>query len=170
LAELVADLLVDPLDDPLVDPLDELLVDRLVDPLADPLVDALVDPLDDPLVDPSQDPDPKPSTDPRADGDPGTATPQPNPQLFLVVLGGRTAQSQIELHDVRFVAGLSLEDTIPELRRQWFGRREGLHLDSYMAVRAIDGYAVGLGPEPPCAQARAPLVRQPGRLPPRLPR
>ena len=70
------------------------------------------------------------------------------PLLFLVVLGGRTATSQIELHDVRFVAGASIDDTLPELRRQWFGRREGLHLDSYMAVRAIDGWAVSLVREP----------------------
>jgi hypothetical protein len=70
------------------------------------------------------------------------------PTLFLVVLGGRTASSLIELHDVRFVAGRSIEDTIPELKRQWFGRREGLHLDAYMAVRAIDGWAVSLGREP----------------------
>ncbi len=69
-------------------------------------------------------------------------------QLFLVVLGGRTASSQIELHDVRFVAGATIDDTIPELRRRWFGRREGLHLDSYMAVRAIDGWAVSLVREP----------------------
>ena len=103
----------------------------------------------DPLADPLPDSGPDPSADPRGDGEPCTATPQPNPQLFLVVLGGRTAKSHVELHDVRFVAGFSLEDTIPELRRQWFGRREGLHLDSFMAVRAIDGYAVGLGPEPP---------------------
>ena len=47
------------------------------------------------------------------------------PQLFLVVLGGRTATSHIELHDVRFVAGASIDDTIQELRRQWFGRRGG---------------------------------------------
>jgi hypothetical protein len=71
------------------------------------------------------------------------------PQLFLVVLGGRMAGCQIEQHDVRFVGGRSIEETIPELRRQWFGRREGLHLDSTMAVRAIDGYAVGLGLDPP---------------------
>jgi len=71
------------------------------------------------------------------------------PQLFLVVLGGRVAGCQIEQHDVRFVAGRSIEATLPALRRQWFGRREGLHLDSTMAVRAIDGYAVGLGLEPP---------------------
>ena len=70
------------------------------------------------------------------------------PQLFLVVLGGRTATSHIELHDVRFVAGASIDDTLQELRRQWFGRREGLHLDSYMAVRAIDGWAVSLRREP----------------------
>ena len=71
-----------------------------------------------------------------------------SPTLFLVVLGGRTASSHIELHDVRFVAGRSIDDTLPELRRQWFGRREGLHLDSFMAVRAVDGYAVRLGREP----------------------
>ena len=68
--------------------------------------------------------------------------------LFLAVLGGRTARSLIEVHDVRFVAGTTIDDTIPELRRQWFGRREGLHLDAYMAVRAVDGWVVSLGREP----------------------
>ncbi|MEB3166914.1 MAG: DUF1543 domain-containing protein [Cyanobacteriota bacterium] len=70
------------------------------------------------------------------------------PLLFLVVLGGRAARAHVELHDVRFVAGRTIEDTLPELRRQWFGRREGLHLDSLMAVRAVDGWAVTLGREP----------------------
>ena len=87
--------------------------------------------------------------DQRAPVDPAPAPKGPAPQLFLVVLGGRTAGCQIEQHDVRFVAGRSIDDTIPELRRQWFGRRQGLHLDSTMAVRAIDGFAVSLGPEPP---------------------
>jgi len=70
------------------------------------------------------------------------------PQLWMAVLGGRAAGCHIELHDVRFVAGPSIEATLPELRRQWFGRREGLHLDAYLAVRAVDGYAVSLGREP----------------------
>jgi len=69
-------------------------------------------------------------------------------ELFLVVLGGRAPGCHIELHDVRFVAGATIESALPELRRQWFGRREGLHLDSYMAVRAVDGFAVSLGLEP----------------------
>ena len=45
---------------------------------------------------------------------------------------------------MRFVAGVTIDDTIPELRRQWFGERQGLHLDSYMAVRAVDGWSVQL--------------------------
>jgi hypothetical protein len=72
----------------------------------------------------------------------------PSQQLFLVVLGGRAAGAHIELHDVRFVAGASIEDTVPELRRQWFGARKGLHLDSWMAVRFVAGYRVELRREP----------------------
>ena len=72
----------------------------------------------------------------------------PAPTLFLVVLGGRIAGAHIELHDVRFVAGASIDDTLPALRRQWFGARKGLHLDSWMAVRFVDGYRVELRPEP----------------------
>ncbi|MCP9882911.1 DUF1543 domain-containing protein [Cyanobium sp. Alchichica 3B3-8F6] len=71
------------------------------------------------------------------------------PQLWMVVLGGRAPGCHIELHDVRFVAGATIEAAMPELRRQWFGRREGLHLDAYLAVRAVDGWAVRLGREPP---------------------
>ena len=70
------------------------------------------------------------------------------PVLFLAVLGGRASGCHIELHDVRFVGGATIDAAIPELRRQWFGRREGLHLDAFMAVRAVDGWAVSLDHEP----------------------
>ena len=66
------------------------------------------------------------------------------PSLFLVVLGGRIAGSHIELHDVRWVVGTCIEDTIPSLRRQWFGLTSGLHIDSYKAIRHVDGHAVEL--------------------------
>jgi hypothetical protein len=65
-----------------------------------------------------------------------------------VVLGGRAAGARIELHDVRFVVGPTLEATLPALRSQWFGRRRGLHIDSYMAVRQVGAFAVELRREP----------------------
>ena len=72
----------------------------------------------------------------------------PETLLFLAVLGGRAPGCHIELHDVRFVAAATIEAAIPALRRQWFGRREGLHLDAWMAVRAVDGWTVTLRREP----------------------
>ena len=62
--------------------------------------------------------------------------------LFIVVLGGRSLKSNIEIHDVRWVLGESIEDTFPELREQWFGRRNGLHIDSYKHIQYIDGYKI----------------------------
>jgi len=68
--------------------------------------------------------------------------------LFLVVLGGRSRGCHIEQHDVRFVAGERLEDTLPQLRRQWFGLQRGLHLDSWLQVSQQEGWRVTLRREP----------------------
>ena len=68
--------------------------------------------------------------------------------LFVVVLGGRSRGCHIEQHDVRFVAGASIDHTLPELRRQWFGLRRGLHLDSWMRVEQVEGWRVELRREP----------------------
>jgi hypothetical protein len=92
----------------------------------------------------------------------------PAPSLFLVVLGGRIAGAHIELHDVRFVAGASIDDTLPALRRQWFGARKGLHLDSWMAVRFVDGYRVELRPEPFAGPERLWFVNMGGYDPQQL--
>ena len=65
-----------------------------------------------------------------------------NLSLFIVVLGGRTLKSNIEMHDVRWVLGESIEDTFHELRKQWFGNKQGLHIDSYKRVKYVDGYKI----------------------------
>ena len=64
--------------------------------------------------------------------------------LFLVVLGGRANMANIELHDVRWVIGSKIEDTYDVLRREWFGKFEGLHIDSYKKINYVDGYKVNL--------------------------
>jgi len=67
-----------------------------------------------------------------------------NLSLFIVVLGGRSLNSNIEIHDVRWVLGKSIEDTFPELRKQWIGKRNGLHIDSFKRIQYVDGYKISL--------------------------
>ena len=67
-----------------------------------------------------------------------------NLSLFIVVLGGRSLKSNIELHDVRWVLGKSIEDTFPELRNQWLGKRNGLHIDSFKRIQYVDGYKISI--------------------------
>ena len=64
--------------------------------------------------------------------------------LYLVVLGGRAEMANVELHDVRWVAGSRIEDTYDVLRRDWFGNFEGLHIDSYKKINYVDGYKINL--------------------------
>ena len=64
--------------------------------------------------------------------------------LFLVVLGGRSPKANIELHDVRWVIGSKIEDTFDQLRNDWFGADNGLHIDSYKKIDSIDGYKINL--------------------------
>ena len=65
-----------------------------------------------------------------------------NLSLFIVVLGGNFLKSNIEIHDVRWVIGKSLEDTFPDLRKQWIGKINGLHIDSYKRIEYVDGYKI----------------------------
>ena len=65
-----------------------------------------------------------------------------NLSLFIVVLGGRSSKSNVELHDVRWVIGEKIEDTFSELKSQWIGQIKGLHIDSYKCVKYIDGYKI----------------------------
>ncbi len=64
--------------------------------------------------------------------------------LFLVVLGGRVKNANVELHDVRWVVGSRIEETYDVLRRDWFGSLKGLHIDSYKKINYVDGYKINL--------------------------
>ena len=67
-----------------------------------------------------------------------------NIYLYLVVLGGRAKNANVELHDVRWVVGSKIEDTYDTLRKDWFGSSRGLHIDSYKKIKYIDGYMINL--------------------------
>lgn len=69
-------------------------------------------------------------------------------KLFLTYIGGTAPGANIELHDVRFVVGDTIEQTYPAIRAGWFGTQKGLHLDSYVHLHHVDGYRLELAPEP----------------------
>jgi hypothetical protein len=64
--------------------------------------------------------------------------------LYLVLLGGKAKNANIEVHDVRWVVGSKIEETYDTLINDWFGSPEGLHIDSYKKIKSIDGYKINL--------------------------
>lgn len=70
-------------------------------------------------------------------------------KLFAVYLGGRADRCNIELHDVVFVVGSSIEETYPLLAKKWFGNLQGFHIDSYVELQNIDRYKIELSQDPP---------------------
>ncbi|MBU3078838.1 DUF1543 domain-containing protein [Sphingomonas quercus] len=69
-------------------------------------------------------------------------------KLYMFYVGGNAGRSNIEVHDVQFVAVARVEDAYPALREAWFGDADKLHLDGYMAIDWADGYDVELAAAP----------------------
>lgn len=70
------------------------------------------------------------------------------PKLFMVLVGGHTPTSNLEVHDMRFVAGAKIEDTYEALRNEWWGDPATLHIDVWAEIRQIDKYNVTLSTFP----------------------
>ena len=63
-------------------------------------------------------------------------------KLFMFYVGGSCRNSNIELHDVRFSVGDTAEACHEDLKRQWWGDPESLHLDCWGGVDQADGFDV----------------------------
>lgn len=57
--------------------------------------------------------------------------------LYLVLLGGKHAQANIEVHDLRPVVCKDLTHAYVSLKQQWFGLKQGLHIDSWMKIHGV---------------------------------
>ena len=65
-------------------------------------------------------------------------------KLFMFQVGGNFRNSNVELHDIRFSIGETAEDCYADLRSQWWGDPESLHLDCWGAVEQADGHDISL--------------------------
>ena len=59
------------------------------------------------------------------------------PSLFIVMLGGRHARANTEVHDVVLAVGNSLEEVYPQLKNAWFGEQKGLHIDAWAQIYGV---------------------------------
>lgn len=60
------------------------------------------------------------------------------PSLFIVMLGGRHARANTEVHDVVLAVGETLPETYPQLKAAWFGEQHGLHIDAWAQINGVE--------------------------------
>lgn len=60
------------------------------------------------------------------------------PSLFIVMLGGRHARANTEVHDVILAVGDSIEEVYPQLKTAWFGEQKGLHIDAWAKINGVE--------------------------------
>lgn len=89
-------------------------------------------------------------------------------KLYLVYMGGTAPGANIELHDIRFVVGETIEHTYEQLKRQWFGDKRSAHMDSYTHVHHVDGYRVSLSRHQPSSDKHLYFVNFGGYFPGKL--
>lgn len=63
------------------------------------------------------------------------------PSLYMVMLGGRHARANTEVHDVVFAIGDDLKDIYPQLKIAWFGEQKGLHIDAWAKLNGVKQHA-----------------------------
>lgn len=69
--------------------------------------------------------------------------------LYVFYLGGNAGKSNIEVHDIQFVAASHPEEAWPALREAWFGDADKVHIDGYGKLTWADGYRITLCAHPP---------------------
>ena len=76
-------------------------------------------------------------------------------KLFMFYVGGQCKNSNIELHDVRFSVGETIDACYDDLRQQWWSDPASLHLDCWGAVDQADGFDVEVTTETIAAGAES---------------
>ncbi|PLR39597.1 DUF1543 domain-containing protein [Chimaeribacter californicus] len=68
--------------------------------------------------------------------------------LYMFYIDGNAGKSNIEVHDIQFVAANEPKEAWPALREAWFGDSDKIHIDGYSRVTWANGYSVTLSAEP----------------------
>jgi len=75
-------------------------------------------------------------------------------KLFMAYVGERVTGCHLELHDIRFAIGNSIEECYDQIRATCWGIPEKLHLDCWGALEYADGYNITLKAEKPATDKK----------------
>ena len=75
--------------------------------------------------------------------------PRPSSSVWAVLVGGTVPGMRLEVHDLLFAVGETIDDCTPSLRAQWRGEPAGLHRDAWGRLDAADGREVALSDAAP---------------------
>ncbi len=70
-----------------------------------------------------------------------------NPKLFMVLLGSKAKQRNVEQHDYFFGIAHSLKELVPQMKAFWPEAGASLHVDGWREVSVVDGYAISIVPK-----------------------
>ena len=65
-------------------------------------------------------------------------------KLFVVLLGCKPENRNVEQHDVFFGVAKTIKDLIPHMQAFWPEAENGLHIDAYMPLEHISGYDISV--------------------------
>ena len=63
-------------------------------------------------------------------------------KVFVIGLGGRKQEVNIEIHDIQFVVAETFEETFEILKQNWYG--DSLHLDEYCILEGAKEFKIEL--------------------------
>lgn len=66
----------------------------------------------------------------------------PTEKLFMILLGSKSPQRNVEQHDYFFGIGNSLKELIPKMKAFWPEAGDSLHVDGWREINYVDGYQI----------------------------
>lgn len=68
--------------------------------------------------------------------------PEARLKLYLLLLGSKAPQRNVEQHDYFFGIARSLKDLVPEIKTFWPEAGDSIHIDAWREVNTVDGYKI----------------------------
>jgi hypothetical protein len=70
----------------------------------------------------------------------------PSPKLFMLLLGSKAPNRNVEQHDYFFGIACSLKELVPQIRAFWPEAGASIHIDGWREVNQVDGFSVKVIP------------------------